>query len=171
MEKDDFAAGAAGGVAGGGIGASVGGLGAAGLAIGGSAYAIPAVVVVAAPAVAGGLLVFGAWKGIKAIRRWRQTRGRFDIGSSKRTSERVTAGKGWTEPGSVNRHGQVNLGCTNPPRRGSNPRNWVYVMHCPVCVRNYGANGGDIHERKCPYHQGGEPGEPLQGDELDWRPE
>ena len=74
MEKDDFAAGAAGGVAGGGIGASVGGLGAAGLAIGGSAYAIPAVVVVAAPAVAGCLLAFGAWKGVKAIRRWRQTR-------------------------------------------------------------------------------------------------
>ena len=53
MKKDDIAAGAAGTAVGGGVGVSVGGLGSAGLAIGGSGYAIPAAVVVAAPAVVG----------------------------------------------------------------------------------------------------------------------
>ena len=81
-------------------------------------------------------------------------------------------GKGWTNPGSKNRNCQINLGRTNPPRRGSDHNNDVFVMHCPVCIRNYGANGSDIHLRLCPNHfergQKGKPGEPLQGDEFDW---
>ena len=80
------------------------------------------------------------------------------------------AGKGWTNPGSENHNGQINLGITNPPRDGSDHLQKVYVMHCPECVCNYGANGSDIHLRKCPCHQGGKPGEPLLGDEPDWRP-
>ena len=72
MAKDDIAAGAVGVAAGGGLALKVGGLGAAGLAIGGSAYAIPAAVVVTAPAVAVGLFTFGVWKGVKALRQRRQ---------------------------------------------------------------------------------------------------
>ena len=80
-------------------------------------------------------------------------------------------GKGWTVPGRENRNGQINLGPTNPCRRGSDHRQYVYVMHCRTCKRNYGANGSDIWQRKCPFHQEGKSGEPLQGDECDWRPE
>ena len=84
------------------------------------------------------------------------------------------ASKGSTEPGYVNRNGQINLGRTNPRRRGSDHLQYVYVMHCPVCVYNYGANGSDIHLRLCPNHwqdgRIGMPGEPLQGDEWALRP-
>ena len=78
--------------------------------------------------------------------------------------------KGWTNPGSVNRNGQVNLGPTKPLRPGSDYGQYVYVMHCPECTCNYGANGSDIWQRRCPCHQGGESGEPLRGNERDWRP-
>ena len=77
------------------------------------------------------------------------------------------AGKGWTDPGSVNRNDQMNLGPTNPLRRGSDHGQYVYVMHCPVCERNYGANGSDIWQRKCPFHKlgprrgKGRPGESI----------
>ena len=45
----------------------------------------------------------------------------------------------------------------------------VYVLHCPNCVRNYGANVQDLWHRRCPCCQGGTAGEPLRGDEFDWR--
>lgn len=65
MNRDDIVAGGAGAAAGAGIGASIGGLGSAGLAIGGTAYAIPAVVVVAAPAAGVGVAAFVGYKGVK----------------------------------------------------------------------------------------------------------
>ena len=77
-------------------------------------------------------------------------------------------GKGWTDPGSVNRNGQINLSPTNPLRCGSDHGQFVYVLHCPACEQNYGANGSDIWQRKCPCHEEaprrgkGKPGEPLQ---------
>ena len=86
------------------------------------------------------------------------------------------AGKGWPEFRGPNPKGQINLGPTDPPRLGSDLGQVVYVMHCPACDRNYGANGSNIWNRTCPFHkkgsrQGkGKPGEPLQGNELDWRP-
>ena len=72
--------------------------------------------------------------------------------------------------GYENGNGQANLGSTEPPRAGNDHLQFVYVMHCPLCVRNYGANGSDIWQRKCPFHQGGMPGLELTDDELDWRP-
>ena len=60
-----------------------------------------------------------------------------------------------TERGYENRNGQINLGVTAPPRHGTDRGQYVYVMHCPVCARNYGVNGSDIFERKCPTHLGG----------------
>ncbi len=74
-----------------------------------------------------------------------------------------------TDSGYVNKRGQVNLGPADPPRAGNLPGQKVYVMHCPE-GHNYGANGCDIHERKCPIHQDGKAGLPLQRDEPDWRP-
>ena len=54
--------GVAGGVAGAAVGLKLGGLGAAGLAIGGGAMALPAIAVVAIPAAAGvGIGVTGYW--------------------------------------------------------------------------------------------------------------
>jgi hypothetical protein len=34
----------------------------------------------------------------------------------------------------------------------------VYVLRCRVCGHEYGANGSDIFQRKCPKHGGGAPG-------------
>ena len=73
-----------------------------------------------------------------------------------------------TKAGYVNRNGQINLGTTNRPST-SHGNQTIYVMHCPFCVCNYGANGCDIHVRKCPCCQKGRPGEPLVDDEHDWR--
>ena len=81
------------------------------------------------------------------------------------------AGKGWTDPSCNNNNCQINLGRTDPPRRGTDHRQYVYVMHCPKCVRNYGANGSDIKGRRCPYNQGGALGLLLERDEPDWRPD
>ncbi len=34
----------------------------------------------------------------------------------------------------------------------------IYVLQCLRCQHTYGANGADIHLRKCPQCQGGAPG-------------
>ena len=69
VDRDDIAAGAAGAVTVGGAAIAVGHLGGAGLAIGGTAVAIPAVAVVAIPALVGAACFLGAWKGFKALTR------------------------------------------------------------------------------------------------------
>ena len=71
--------------------------------------------------------------------------------------EAPTPDRSWSATGGVNRSGQINLGCTEPPRHGSNRFQYLFVMHCPVCDRNYGADGSELFERRCPYHQGGTP--------------
>ena len=77
--------------------------------------------------------------------------------------------KGTTHRGFLNPNRQTNLGRTNPARLGSDHYQYVYVMQCRDCNQNYGANGSDIHDRKCPFCQGGKLGEPLGGDECSWR--
>ena len=37
----------------------------------------------------------------------------------------------------------------------------IYVLRCDHCGYEYGANGSDAHERKCPRCQGGRPGLPC----------
>ena len=64
---DSIGAGAAGAVAGAGLGLKVGGLGAAGLAIGGSALSIPAAAVVAVPAIVGCGCALGLWAAGKFV--------------------------------------------------------------------------------------------------------
>ena len=69
--------------------------------------------------------------------------------------------------GCTNRNQQRNLGVTDPLRRGNNPSQWLYVMHCLLCGgENYGSNGGDVWERKCPHCQGGAKGPELTAAEL-----
>jgi hypothetical protein len=69
------------------------------------------------------------------------------------------ASKRTTEPGYVNRNGQIVLRTTG--LQGTDHGQTVYVLRCPDCAKEYGANGSDIFQRRCPYHQGGKPGLPY----------
>lgn len=64
-----------------------------------------------------------------------------------------------TEPGYVNRNQQVVL--TRTEQRGSDHGQWVYMLRCLPCGNEYGANGSDIFQRKCPRCQGGAAGEAV----------
>jgi hypothetical protein len=64
--------------------------------------------------------------------------------------------QGTTRPGYRNRNGQVVIGPTDLP--GTDHNQLVYRLFCGRCGLNYGANGSDIHARKCPYCGGGRPG-------------
>lgn len=64
-----------------------------------------------------------------------------------------------TCPGYLNRNGQEVVRTTGLP--GTDHRQKVYVLLCTKCGREYGANGSDIHARKCPFCQGGRPGLPT----------
>jgi hypothetical protein len=65
-------------------------------------------------------------------------------------------GKGTTEPGYRNRNGQVVIRATH--LAGTDHYQYVYVLRCGDCGHEYGANGSDIFQRKCPNCQGGAPG-------------
>ena len=67
MPLDSIGAGAAGAVAGAGVGLKVGGLEAAGMAIVGSVVSIPAVAVVAVPAIVGCGCALGLWEAGKFV--------------------------------------------------------------------------------------------------------
>jgi hypothetical protein len=64
-----------------------------------------------------------------------------------------------TEPGFVNRNGQVVVRATG--LAGTDHGQSVYVLRCPTCDKEYGVNGSDIFQRRCPNHQGGAPGLPY----------
>ena len=65
-------------------------------------------------------------------------------------------GKGTTDSGYENPNGQVVV--RNTGERGMDFGQYVYELRCKHCGDAYGANGSDIHERKCPKCQGGRPG-------------
>jgi hypothetical protein len=65
-----------------------------------------------------------------------------------------------TRPGYVNRHGQVVIRNTGLP--GTDYGQKVYQLSCSACGHVYGANGADIHLRRCPLHDRGAPGLPYQ---------
>jgi len=71
--------------------------------------------------------------------------------------------KGTTKAGFINPNKQQNLGPTQPPIKGTDYGQYVYIIQCTLCGLIYGANGSDIWERKCPSPkcQGGNPGIPL----------
>ena len=64
--------------------------------------------------------------------------------------------KGTTRPAYKNPHGQVVLRDTGYP--GTDHLQRIYVVQCQRCRHEYGANGSDIHIRKCPAYQSGAPG-------------
>lgn len=66
------------------------------------------------------------------------------------------ASRGTTTPGYRNRNAQIVISPTGRP--GTDHNQQIYHLHCGSCGLNYGANGSDIHIRKCPRCGGGAPG-------------
>ena len=64
-----------------------------------------------------------------------------------------------TQIGYVNRNGQRCLG--HRARPGNLEGQLAYKVECANCAHVYGANGADMHERRCPNCQGGKPGLPY----------
>lgn len=69
-------------------------------------------------------------------------------------------GASTTRAGYRNRNGQVVQRRTN--LRGNDHLQWIYVLKCSQCAHEYGANGSDIFQRRCPRHQGGAAGLPFR---------
>ena len=67
--------------------------------------------------------------------------------------------KGTTEIGYRNRNGQTVLRRTDQP--GNDHLQVIYVLQCGECGHEYGANGSDIFQRRCPAHDRGAPGLPI----------
>ena len=61
-----------------------------------------------------------------------------------------------TQVGYTNRNRQTVVRPTGRP--GTDHGQYVYVLRCNECGLEYGANGSDIHQRKCPACQAGMPG-------------
>ena len=61
-----------------------------------------------------------------------------------------------THPGYRNRNGQVVVRATALP--GNDHMQRIYVLRCGKCNVEYGANGSDIFQRRCPECGGGRPG-------------
>jgi precorrin-8X/cobalt-precorrin-8 methylmutase len=68
---------------------------------------------------------------------------------------RLGAGRS-TATGYQNRKGQTVVRPTGLP--GTDHGQYVYVLRCGGCSHEYGANGSDIFQRRCPACQGGRPG-------------
>lgn len=64
-----------------------------------------------------------------------------------------------TAIGFRNRNGQVVIKKTELP--GTDHNQLVYVMRCGSCGHEYGVNGSDIFQRRCPHHDNGRPGLPI----------
>lgn|GEM_PF-953448 len=65
------------------------------------------------------------------------------------------------ERGQINRNDQRNLGRSEPFHKGTDHRQYVYIIQCTKCGHIYGANGSDVFQRKCPKCQDGRPGVQL----------
>ncbi len=73
------------------------------------------------------------------------------MGKDSRAGSGVT-----TQPGYVNRNDQTVLRATGLP--GTDYGQSIYVLRCGDCGHEYGANGSDIFQRKCPTCQDGADG-------------
>lgn len=76
--------------------------------------------------------------------------------SNPKTTGRRMPGKRTTEPGYVNKNGQTVLRRTSIT--GNDHNQFVYVLRCSACRHEYGANGSDVWQRKCPECGDGAPG-------------
>src|SRR3990172_5441402 len=88
-----------------------------------------------------------------------RTSGNGRVRAQMRGTTVTSQGKGTTNPGYENPNGQIVVHYTGHP--GTDHNQFVYELRCKHCGQVYGANGSDIHERKCPNCQGGRPGIPL----------
>jgi len=68
----------------------------------------------------------------------------------------ITMTKGTTEIGYRNRNEQLVVRKTNIA--GNDHNQMTYVLRCETCGHEYGANGSDIFQRRCPAHDGGASG-------------
>jgi hypothetical protein len=64
--------------------------------------------------------------------------------------------RGTTAPGYRNKNGQVVVRKTDLP--GNDHMQRIYVLRCESCQTEYGANGSDIFQRRCPICDSGRPG-------------
>ena len=64
-----------------------------------------------------------------------------------------------TQIGFENRNEQRNLGTRGI--KGTDHGQYSYKLRCLFCKNEYGSNGTDIFERKCPVCQNGKPGIPF----------
>lgn len=64
--------------------------------------------------------------------------------------------RGTTAIGFTNPRQQTVVKATNLP--GTDHGQKIYVLRCSPCGNEYGANGSDIHLRRCPACDGGRPG-------------
>lgn len=69
------------------------------------------------------------------------------------------------EPGFRNKNNQIVIKCTGFASESA-PNQTIYRLLCDLCKYEYGANGSDIHQRRCPRHQNGAKGETLREDSL-----
>jgi len=76
----------------------------------------------------------------------------YDDNQPSRTARK---NKSTMVPGFVNVHGQVVIRNTGAP---GTDHLQIYQLGCSRCGCVYGANGTDIHERRCPKCDGGKPG-------------
>ncbi len=74
----------------------------------------------------------------------------------RRNTQHTSPANRDTTPGYSDRNDQIVAGPTGRP--GTDHNQQIYHMHCGSCGLNYGANGSDIHMRKCPRCGGGAPG-------------
>ena len=64
-----------------------------------------------------------------------------------------------TTAGTVNENGQEVIGPTG--QAGSDHLQQIYVLRCQRCGHEYGANGSDVWQRRCPACGAGAPGFPV----------
>jgi endonuclease III len=78
----------------------------------------------------------------------------FDAAAFEEMGRGITAKTNpTTYTGYVNKNGQVVV--RNTRTAGTDKNQYIYQLACSHCGHVYGANGSDIHERKCPQCQGG----------------
>lgn len=68
------------------------------------------------------------------------------------------ARKAVAEVGATNRNEQKLLRKTKHPGNHPNQRLWVVRCMKTDCGAEYGLNGCDFHDRRCPRHEGSRPG-------------
>jgi hypothetical protein len=84
----------------------------------------------------------------------------FDSAAFSKGYKVMASKNSTTRIGYVNKNGQVVI--RNTGLRGTDHGQSVYQLGCSLGGHIYGANGADIHLRKCPDCQGGAKGLPLK---------